>query len=524
MNPMEMDNKENIIAIILTGKRDFGRCPIASSVPVALWPVMGKTALQGLLDSLARQSVSQAIICSYGDSDLLRQEFVAYRKMTLTFLEEEFPLGTAGCIRYAASKASDLFDIKDKHFLVFNGSMVSPPDIDLLLETHLQKKSILSVGLNPPNTKSASQKDIAGVYVCDPDILNFIPNDGYCDIKETLIPTLLQADKKIESVNFPSAVGNFREKDSYLLAITEQMARLAASCNSELDGLSPSSNGVWIDPSAQVDSSATILGPVAILEKARIEKGAVISGPTVINPRVHVGKNTLVNQSVLWPEVRVSDHCEIQRCLIDKKVVIHRNLVIEDQAVAFGKKRLFQRTSDLFVSYQLCLAALLLVAFFYSYWPQITDLFSIWMRSDEYGCGALVPLIAIAVLWMRRDRFKNFPMKPAIFWATAVLLLIQLIRFYGLYVWLQSVERYSLVMTIFALVLMVYGWKFLRRALPVLLFLFLMIPLPNRVQFAITQPLQSWATHSAVYSLEVLDYDVIRQGNIIRLRSSSDIN
>lgn len=516
----ETFDKKNIIAIILTGKRDFGRCPIASSHPVALWPIMGKSALQCLLDSLAEQSVTQAIICSYGDSLLLKQEFSDYHRLKLTFLEEELPLGTAGCIRYAVEHGLEPLGHKECQLLVFQGSMVSPPKIDPLLEMHEKKEAILTVGLNPAKSGSALGSEAAGVYMCDPEVLKFIPEDGFCDIKETLIPALLQADKTIEAITFLNSVGNFREKSGYLAAMTERMTLPLPERFSGFNDGGQLQDDAWIDPSAQVDSTAVIFGPVVILEQAKVEEGAVICGPTVIEKNAYVGKNTLIDHCMIWPEARIGNLCEVQRCLIDKKTCISTASVLKDQGVVFVSKGMFRCSVEFFSAYQLLAIATLVTALFYSYWPQIVDLVQVWMRSDEYGCGALVPIVAVSVLWMRRHRFAKCSIKPAILWGVLALILIQMIRFYGLYSWSRSLERLSLVMTIIALVLMLFGWKVLRRSLSVLLFLFLMIPLPNRVQFAITQPLQSWATHSAVYALEVLDYDVIRQGNVIQLRSS----
>jgi len=48
-----------------------------------------------------------------------------------------------------------------------------------------------------------------------------------------------------------------------------------------------------------------------------------------------------------------------------------------------------------------------------------------------------------------------------------------------------------------------------------------MLPLPNRVQAAMGQPLQRWATSSAVFSLEMMGYEVTHEGNIIRLGETS---
>jgi len=79
----------------------------------------------------------------------------------------------------------------------------------------------------------------------------------------------------------------------------------------------------------------------------------------------------------------------------------------------------------------------------------------------------------------------------------------------------------SVALSIVALVLLLFGWRLLRKVSTTLLFLFLMLPWPNRVQALVTLPLQRWAASSAVFSLEILGYDVIQEGNIIHIGDSS---
>ncbi|MHC4213039.1 MAG: archaeosortase/exosortase family protein [Planctomycetota bacterium] len=57
--------------------------------------------------------------------------------------------------------------------------------------------------------------------------------------------------------------------------------------------------------------------------------------------------------------------------------------------------------------------------------------------------------------------------------------------------------------------------KFCKKIWGVLLFLCLMLPWPNRIQAALALPLQKWATISAVFSLETIGYEVMREGNYI---------
>jgi exosortase len=80
-----------------------------------------------------------------------------------------------------------------------------------------------------------------------------------------------------------------------------------------------------------------------------------------------------------------------------------------------------------------------------------------------------------------------------------------------------SAERLSLVLTFIAVVLLLFGWRLVWKIGPVLLYLFFMLPLPNRVQGWVTLPLQRWATTSAVFGLETLGYDVVREGNVINM-------
>jgi len=84
-----------------------------------------------------------------------------------------------------------------------------------------------------------------------------------------------------------------------------------------------------------------------------------------------------------------------------------------------------------------------------------------------------------------------------------------------------SAEKVSIALSVAALVLLLFGWQLFRKVFTVLLFLCLMLPWPNRIQAAVALPLQRWATSSAVFCLEVMGYDVMQEGNIIRIGDAS---
>ena len=161
---------------------------------------------------------------------------------------------------------------------------------------------------------------------------------------------------------------------------------------------------------------------------------------------------------------------------------------------------------------------LLLAITSWAYWPVTVDLLNVWRNSEDYSAGQLVPLVAIFLIWRERDTLKHCVLAPC--WWTGVLLLLfaQAARIYGYgFSWRPAVGRYSLVLTVAGLVLLVAGRQVFHRLSWIMLFLLLMFPLPGRVHNLISLPLQNFATTGSVFLLEVAGVPVEQQGNVIML-------
>ncbi|MCK4752798.1 MAG: exosortase/archaeosortase family protein, partial [Planctomycetes bacterium] len=128
--------------------------------------------------------------------------------------------------------------------------------------------------------------------------------------------------------------------------------------------------------------------------------------------------------------------------------------------------------------------------------------------------------LAVYILWSKRQDISKCRLRPSI-WGLFAFLGAQAFRLFGLFFMYGSAERLSIVLSIAALVLMLLGWQIFRKVFSTLVFLGLMLPLPRSIHYAIMLPLQSWATSSAVFCLEILGYHVIREGNIIHLNGTT---
>jgi exosortase len=335
--------------------------------------------------------------------------------------------------------------------------------------------------------------------------------------------------------------------EQYLCAVSQFLNKLQTS-QSPPTGFEPSKAGrdVWVGPDVHIADTARICGPVLIESGACIASDAIILGPTLIGRNVNIGQNTCVEQSVIWEKTKVGRDCHIHQSLIDQERTIPSGVQLDGQLVPKPKYRL----AAPFESFRLRLkqpahrpiemedkprtltdilrqpvlkwtliafTVLLMGGLIVSYWqPTVTQLWHIWLESDEYSSGLLVPFLAAYVLWSRRDHYLNCPIRPA--WAgLGLLLAAQAFRLFGLYFMFASAERLALVLSVGGIALLLFGWHFFKNFATIFVFLFLMLPLPNRVESMVTLPLQQWATVSAVFSLETLGYNVVRQGNIIQI-------
>lgn len=158
----------------------------------------------------------------------------------------------------------------------------------------------------------------------------------------------------------------------------------------------------------------------------------------------------------------------------------------------------------------------------WSYLPVLQDLVAFWGSNPDYSAGYFVPLIAAWMAWSDRRALAALP-RHTCWWGVPALLGAQAVGMLGMLYMYGSLERYSIVLTVAAMCLLLFGPAVTWRLKWVLLFLFLMMPLPGRVHNAISLPLQTFATQSAVFGLECLGYLVSREGNVLRLTDQNTL-
>jgi len=160
----------------------------------------------------------------------------------------------------------------------------------------------------------------------------------------------------------------------------------------------------------------------------------------------------------------------------------------------------------------LILAILLAVV----YWRILQSLGAQWWDDPNYSHGFLVPLFSLYLVWQQRASLRTLPRSgsltgiPVIAAGIGALILGDL----GAENFLM---RSSLIVIIAGLILFHLGIQVFRAVVFPVLFLFLMVPLPGIVFYAVTFPLQRLAAEQAAWTLEALGVPVLLDGNVIHL-------
>lgn len=155
-------------------------------------------------------------------------------------------------------------------------------------------------------------------------------------------------------------------------------------------------------------------------------------------------------------------------------------------------------------------------ALLWLYAPVLYRLIAQWVHDPNYSHGFFVPAFSLYVIWQERDRLRRLPRRPS--WSGLLILAIAVVVLTAGTLGAELfLSRTSFLIAIAGLVVLFFGWSFLRAILFPWLFLLLMIPIPNIIFNQITFPLQLLASKAAAFVLPLLGVPVLREGNVIQL-------
>ncbi len=202
-------------AVILAGGRGTRLAPYTYVLPKPMMPVGDRAILEILLRQMKRAGINHVVLTVGHLAGLMQAFFQDGQQFDLdiTYSFEPKPLGTAGPL----AMVPDL----DQTFLVSNGDVLTLMNINDLFDFHRQKGGICTIAMHERQVKvelgvietendnlikgyiekpSFDFRVSMGMYVFEPEVLNYIPEGEYLDFPD-LIHKLLDAGETV--VGYP---------------------------------------------------------------------------------------------------------------------------------------------------------------------------------------------------------------------------------------------------------------------------------------------------------------------------------
>lgn len=319
-------------AVILAGGLGTRLRPLTCAVPKPLVPVVNKPLLEYTLQLLKKHGFDDILILLYYRGDSIR-DFAGDGGrfgIRISYLENEEDLGTAGSVESARS-------CLEQPFLVISGDTISNFNLEKLADFHRDKKSLLTIVLTrvkdplefgitvnskdgrierflekPSPEKAFSKVVNTGMYIIDPEVMDYIPHGQKFDFSKDLFPVLLEKELPLygyTASGYWKDVGTINEYLNVHNEILKGNADFALSVSC---------------------SGTTVRKKVCSGEKTTICRDAVFEGKVVIGSNCVIGSSARLRDTVIGNNCIVEESASVSRSVIWDNVVIGKKAVLKE--------------------------------------------------------------------------------------------------------------------------------------------------------------------------------------------------
>ncbi|WP_319633229.1 mannose-1-phosphate guanyltransferase [Romeriopsis navalis] len=324
--------------------------PLTCDSPKPMVSILNRPIAEHIIHLLRQNDITEIIATLHYLPDALRDYFQDGSEFGVKMIyavEEDQPLGTAGCVK-------NIEELLRETFLVISGDSVTDFDLRQAIEFHRSRASKATIVLarvpNPlefgvvitneagqiqrflekPSTSEVFSDTVnTGIYILEPEVLDYLPTEQSSDFSQDLFPMLL--DKQVPIYGYVADgywcdVGNL---ETYRAAQYDTLANhrpIAA-------GYTERSPGIWIGAETVIDPSAKIESPALIGSQCRIGPRVVIEGGTIIGDHVTIGADADLKRPIIWNGCIVGDEAHLRGCVVARGVQVDRRAHVLEGAV-----------------------------------------------------------------------------------------------------------------------------------------------------------------------------------------------
>jgi mannose-1-phosphate guanylyltransferase/phosphomannomutase len=335
-------------AVVMAGGEGSRLRPLTSRHPKPMVPVAGTPVIEHNLRLLRDHGITEVVVTLHHLGAEIRNRLGdgSDLEMSVDYVVEDHPLGTAGSVRNAAHLLGETF-------LIISADCLTDIDLTAVVDEHRRLGAIASIALTSvPNpleygviiTDAESRvarflekpswgevfSDLVstGIYVVEPEVLEQIPENGGWDWSQDVFPRMLQRRQPLLGIVASGYWCDIGTIPSFLQANWDALGgRLRCTIPGVRDG------DLHVGTDVEIGSGVVIEGPAFLGDEVKLKGGARLVGPVIIDKYAVIDADSVVTNSVVWPHVYVGESCRIREAIIGRSVTIKNRSLVEEGAV-----------------------------------------------------------------------------------------------------------------------------------------------------------------------------------------------
>ncbi len=331
-------------AVVMAGGFGTRIQPLTNSRPKPMLPIINRPMMEKTMMTLKDLGIKEFIVLLYFKPEIIQDYFGDGSDfgIKITYVVPDDDYGTAGAVKLAQEH------IGDENFIIISGDLVTDFNFQKIFDYHAEKKSKLTITLtsvdNPlefgvviANEDGKIEKFLekpswgevfsdtinTGIYIIEPEILNYIPQNENYDFAKDLFPRLMREGIDLMAgyaKGYWRDVGNPESYREVYEDILSGKVNFKINGKKQIfpDGVLYSKNGY------KLDKSIEIIGTVVLGEGVTLKKNIKLNN-IVIGDSVTIGKDSNIRNSVIWENVTIGRGTKLDGCVICNNNKIGKN-------------------------------------------------------------------------------------------------------------------------------------------------------------------------------------------------------
>ncbi len=343
-------------ACIMCGGEGTRLRPLTFDRPKPNIPIINKPSLVHLIEHLSKEGFNDIVITVGYMAEKIEEQLGdgSMFGVHIDYVYEEVKLGTAGSVKNAEKY------LKGEPFIVVGGDHVMNLELRNMARFHESNDAIVTIGLlsiDDPRDFGIADMDVnnkisrflekpgpgeifsnlasTGIYMCQPEILDWIPEGEKFDFAKDLFPKFLEKDILINGLLVRGQWTDVGNPQAYRQA---QRWMLETMPGTSIDGHFNAKNARIVGPlkignNVVIGSNSAVVGPVVLGENTTIGDNVLIGPYTTIASNCVIKDGCRILSSYIYNDVTIGKNCNVSGSVMDTNTVVGQNCSIENGTV-----------------------------------------------------------------------------------------------------------------------------------------------------------------------------------------------